>query len=143
MKGKTKELSPSISELPTFGASQLSPKLPDENRVALQGVEGANAMKKQSDKLAKTKEVAFCRSHLPIALGNQLLALPRGLRGRTVSFIIQAHATGLDLRKLVESGAELRRLGVLLNQSLRVSRGTSVDLEALEDAIEKVKQMWP
>ena len=92
---------------------------------------------------AKTKEVAFCRSHLPVALANQLLALPRGLRGRTVGFIIKAHATGLDIKKLVEAAAELRRLGALLNQSLRVSRGTSVDLGTLKKAVQKVKEMWP
>jgi hypothetical protein len=92
---------------------------------------------------AKTREVSFCRSHLPIALANQLMALKRGLRGRTVAFIILSHAQGLDVQKLVASGVELRRLGVLLNQSLRVSRGNSVDMEALQDAVNKVKGLWP
>jgi len=92
---------------------------------------------------AKTREVSFCRSHLPIALANQLMALKRGLRGRTVAFIILTHTQGLDLQNLVASGVELRRLGVLLNQSLRVSRGTSVDMEALQDAVQKVKELYP
>lgn len=91
----------------------------------------------------KTVSVAFCRSRLPQALANQLLALPRGLRGRTIAFIVMAHTTGSDLQKMVESASELRRLGVLLNLSLRVSHGTSVDQEALHEAIEKVNGMWP
>lgn len=92
---------------------------------------------------AKTREVSFCRSHLPIALANQLMALKRGLRGRTVAFIILSHAQGLDVQKLIEAAAELRRLGVLINQSLRVSRGASVDAQALRDAVQKVKGLWP
>jgi hypothetical protein len=62
---------------------------------------------------------------------------------RTVAFIILAHTAGLDLPKLVASASELRRLGVLLNQSLRVSRGSSVDMEALRDAVQKVKELYP
>ena len=92
---------------------------------------------------AKTREVSFCRSHLPIALANQLMALKRGLRGRTVAFIILSHAQGLDVQKLIESGGELRRLGVLLNQSLRVSRSTSVDTEALASAVKLIGGLWP
>lgn len=92
---------------------------------------------------AKTTTVAFCRSRLPQQLAGQLLSLPRGLRGRTVGFIILAHATGLDVQKLVESANELRRLGVLLNQSLRVSRGTAVDAQALREATKLVKGLWP
>jgi hypothetical protein len=92
---------------------------------------------------AKTREVSFCRSHLPIALANQLMALKRGLRGRTVAFIILSHAQGLDVQKLVAAADELRRLGVLINQSLRVSRGSSVDGEALQAAVRQVKGLWP
>ena len=92
---------------------------------------------------AKTVSVAFCRSRLPQTLAGQIMALPRNLRGRTVAFIILAHTTGLDLKKLVSSADELRRLGVLLNQSLRVSRGSSVDAQALREAVQKVKGLWP
>ena len=91
----------------------------------------------------KTREVSFCRSHLPIHLANQLMALKRGLRGRTIAFIILSHAQGLDVQKLTEAAAELRRLGVLINQSLRVSRGASVDAKALREAVQQVKGLWP
>ena len=71
------------------------------------------------------------------------MALKRGLRGRTVAFILMSHAQGLDVQKLIESGVELRRLGVLLNQSLRVSRGTSVDTDALASAVKLIGGLWP
>lgn len=71
------------------------------------------------------------------------MSLPRGLRGRTVAFIILAHTSGLDMQKLVESANELRRLGVLLNQSLRVSRGTAVDAQSLRESVNLVKGLWP
>jgi hypothetical protein len=71
------------------------------------------------------------------------MALKRNLRGRTIGFVVLAHVQGLDLQKLVDSAAELRRLGVLLNLSLRVSRGNSVDEKALRDAVRMVKGMFP
>lgn len=92
---------------------------------------------------AKTTTVAFCRSRLPQALAGQIMDLPRGLRGRTIGFIIMAHTQGLDLQKLVAAAVEMRRLGVLLNQSLRVSRGMSVDTAALEAAVKLIGGMWP
>jgi hypothetical protein len=87
--------------------------------------------------------VTFGRARLPQALAGPLMALPRGIRGRTVGLILLAHNQGLDIQKLVSAATELRRLGVLLNQSLRVSRGSSVDAQALRDAVQKVKGLWP
>ena len=91
----------------------------------------------------KTTSVCFCRSRLPQGLAGQLMSLPRGLRGRTVAFIILAHTQGLDLQRLVIATHELRRLGVLLNQSLRLSRGKGLDVAALHEAVQKVKGLWP
>ena len=91
----------------------------------------------------KTSRIAFGRARLPQGLAGQLSALPRGLRGRTIGFIVLAHATGLDVQKLVAAVSELRRLGVLLNLSLRVAKGTSVDVQALRTATQLVKGLWP
>ena len=66
--------------------------------------------------------VSLGRARLPIPLAQQLMQLPPGLRGRTMAFIVQAHTHGLDLQKLVAAANQLRRLGVLINQSLRSSR---------------------
>jgi hypothetical protein len=90
-----------------------------------------------------TMSVSLGRARLPNDLAGQLMALPPGLRGRTMALVVLAHVQGLDLQKLVESASELRRLGVLLNQSLRVSRAQSVDGAALEQAAKKVNDLWP
>ena len=87
--------------------------------------------------------VSLGRARLPMPLAQQLMQLPPGLRGRTLALIVQAHVAGLDLQKLVESADQLRRLGVLLNQSLRVSRGLSVDVPALQETAKKVDALWP
>ena len=92
---------------------------------------------------AKTTSVSFGRARLPQGLAGQFMGLKRGLRGRTVAFIILAHTQGLDVPSLVSATSELRRLGVLLNLSLKVSRGTSIDANALREAIRKVKGLWP
>jgi hypothetical protein len=91
----------------------------------------------------KTTSVSFGRARLPNALAAQLTTLPPGLRGRTVALIVQAHVTGLDVQKLVASASELRRLGVLINQSLRLSGGRGVDVVALQGAAKKVNQLYP
>jgi len=89
----------------------------------------------------KTVSVALGRARLPKALAAQLLALPPGLRGRTMAFIVLAHVNGLDLAKLVASADQLRRLGVLLNQSLRHSG--LPDQTALNEAAKRVNNLWP
>jgi len=91
----------------------------------------------------KTTSVSFGRARLPQGLAGQFMGLKRGLRRRTVAFIILAHTQGLDVPSLVSATTELRRLGVLLNLSLRVSRGTSIDANALREAVQKVKGLWP
>ena len=91
----------------------------------------------------RTSQVSLGRPRLPNGLAAQLKALPPSVRGRAVAFIIQAHAAGLDVKKMTESAMELRRLGVLLNQSLRVSGGRKVDVEALELAVKRINSLWP
>jgi hypothetical protein len=92
---------------------------------------------------AKTTSVSFGRARLPQGLAGQFMGLKRGLRGRTVAFIILAHTKGLDVPSLVSAATEMRRLGVLLNQSLRVSRGNSVDTDALASAVKLIGGLWP
>ena len=93
--------------------------------------------------MRNTMSVSFGRARLPMGLASQLMSLPRGIRGRTVALVLQAHTGGLDIQELVQAADQLRRLGVLLNQSLRISRGAEVDMEALQEAVEKVKGLWP
>ena len=90
-----------------------------------------------------TVRVPFCKSRLPEPLGNQLLALKRLQRGKTVAFIVVAHTSGLDLKAMIQAGDSMHRLGVLLNQRLRVSKGSAVDTVALAEAVALVKGLWP
>ena len=90
-----------------------------------------------------TTSVSLGRARLPVSLAGQLMALSPGLRGRTMAIITLAHVQGLDLQKLVEASNELRRLGVLLNQSLRASRAQSVDVAAVNQAVKQVNALWP
>ena len=90
-----------------------------------------------------TLSVALGRARLPLPLARQLMALPPGLRGRTMAFILQAYSAGLDLQKLVGAADQLRRLGVLLNQSLRCTGGAVPDENALRDAAKLIGSLRP
>ncbi len=92
---------------------------------------------------ARTMSVSLGRARLPMPLAQQLMQLPPGLRGRTMALIALAHVQGMDLQKLVASASELRRLGMLINQSLRIGRGLSVDVPALQETAKKVDALWP
>jgi len=91
----------------------------------------------------KTTSVSLGRARLPLPLARQLMVLPPGLRGRVVAFVVQAHVTGLDLQKLVAASDQLRRLCVLMQLSLRVSGGASVDIQALQESVDLAKGLWP
>jgi len=86
-----------------------------------------------------TIQVKLGRSRLPLSLADSLKKLPPGLRGRTVGFILQAHCQGVDLPALVKASDELRRLGILLNLSLKKQ---TVDIPALRQAVEKLKELY-
>lgn len=89
----------------------------------------------------KTKSVSFGRARLPHSLAHKLEALQPGLRSRAIAIILNSHSTGLDLGKLIEASTELKRLRALINQSLRLSVGTSVDAAALRRAVEIVNSL--
>jgi len=80
---------------------------------------------------------------LPVAVANQLLSLPVGIRGKTVGLVLLAHGQGMDLTKLIVAAGQLRKLGVLLNQSIRLAKGSSVDHNALQEAVKAVQTLFP
>jgi hypothetical protein len=59
------------------------------------------------------------RVTLPDDLHGVLSAVSPSLRSKMVSMMLVASMDGVDLKKLQESGDQLRRYGVLLNQALR------------------------
>ncbi len=90
---------------------------------------------------SKTLSVSLGRARLPKALARELMLLKPGLRGRVVALVLIAQVSRLDLQKLVSSQDQLRRLGVLINQSLRLSVGRDVDHRALAAAVQLIKSL--
>ena len=89
----------------------------------------------------KTISVSLGRARLPLSLAHDLKALKPSLRGRVVALVLIAKATDIDLPELVAAREQLRRLGVLLNQSLRSSLGREVDLRALAAAVRLINSL--
>jgi hypothetical protein len=52
-----------------------------------------------------------------------LHGLPRAARSRAVAVLLASVGEGVDLAALLEAREDLRRIGVLLNQSLRFLHG--------------------
>jgi len=67
-------------------------------------------------------------------VGKRLLGLRPVLRAQVVATVLEAHAQRIDLAELLAMRRELVRLGTLLNQSLRVSKGTLTNTAAVEQA---------
>ena len=88
-----------------------------------------------------TISVSLGRARLPNDLAHQLMALSPGFRGRVIAFILLAHVQHVEVSKLVMAGDSLKRLGVLLNQSLRSSAGTAPDQTALREAVNLIDSL--
>jgi len=67
-------------------------------------------------------------------LGERLATLRPVLRGQVVATVLEAHAAEVDLAELLAARRELVRLGTLINQSLRASRGSLPDAAAVQEA---------
>jgi len=65
----------------------------------------------------------------PVA--SRLSSLPPLSRGRAISFLLASTQEGLDLNELLLARRDLISLGVLINQSLRLSWGETTDGVAL------------
>jgi len=74
-------------------------------------------------------------------LGERFATLRPVLRGQAVAMMLEAHGLGVDLAELLAARRELVRLGTLLNQSLRVSRGLLVDVAAVEAAAKIITEL--
>jgi len=74
-------------------------------------------------------------------LGERLIGLRPVLRAQVVATVLKAHALGVDLGQLLAARRELLRLGTLLNQSLRVSRGILPDSAAVQEAAKIVNAL--
>lgn len=68
----------------------------------------------------------------------RLLSLSPRARSRAVSMMIAASMERVDLAALLAMRVELVRLGNLLNQALRASRGQAADPSALQAIVTKL-----
>lgn len=79
------------------------------------------------------------RIRLSSNAAESLLTFPPRMRSRVVSMLVTAGLTNVDLAELLSARKELSALGNLLNQSLRISWGESVDEVALRGVIKKLE----
>lgn len=79
------------------------------------------------------------RIRLSKGVASRFASLPPRSRSRAVSFLLASVQEGLDLAELLQARRELISLGVLINQSLRLSWGQSTDGVALH-ALMKILQ---
>jgi len=81
------------------------------------------------------------RLRLAPAAAEPLRELPMRVRAEVVALLVNAALAGVPLAQLVGYRQELKNLGLLLNQSLRVSRGVACDVEAVERAVEVISKL--
>lgn len=92
----------------------------------------ATAATKSARRRAPGQQV---RLRLGQAAAEQLRGLPARVRSEVATLAINAALAGVPVARLVGYRQELKNLGLLINQSLRVSRGQSCDVEALAQAV--------
>jgi hypothetical protein len=80
------------------------------------------------------KDSVQIRIRLPKAKASPWLDIPPVLRSKVVGMVLGAVGT-INLAELASMRRELVNLGTLLNQSLCVSRGRSVDDAALKQCV--------
>jgi hypothetical protein len=70
------------------------------------------------------------RVYLPDAQAKRWLSMPPSRRSRAVAAVLGAVAVDIDLHRLIDAAGELRRLGVLLNQAVKLAHLGRVPLDA-------------
>lgn len=81
------------------------------------------------------------RIRLSKGSAQRFLALPPRSRSRAVSFLLASVQDGLDLAELLQARRELISLGVVINQSLRLSWGKTTDGVALRALLKKLDRI--
>ena len=79
------------------------------------------------------------RVRIPDDFAKQLAELSPRARARVVSLVMRAQMTGVAAADLVATHRNLQLVGHLLNQSLKASRGTVANREAVESCVNLLK----
>ena len=81
------------------------------------------------------------RLRLTPAVAQELHALPHQARAEAVAMLVNAGLAGVSVVQLLGYRQELKNLGLLINQSLRLNRGQAVNVVALEKAMDIVNKL--
>lgn len=81
------------------------------------------------------------RLRLAPATAEQLRPLPARVRAEVAAITLNAALAGVPVVQLVGYRQELKNLGLLLNQSLRVSCGQSCDVAAVAAVVAVIKNL--
>ena len=121
---------------PTPSASPGGSRQPTGSLLAM--AHGVIAREGQRTRPAVTKTGRRGARGLPLRLrlapaaAEPLRELPARVRAEVVALLVNAALAGVPVERLVGFRQELKNLGLLINQSLRVSCGQSVNVEAVE-----------
>ena len=114
---------------------------PDQGAPCLSSIED-KTLAQSCDVSSRARQF---RVYLPDAQARRWLTLSPSRRSRAVAAVLGSVEVGIDLGKLIEATDELRRLGVLLNQVVRLAHQDRVSLdfvervEAVVQAVEALK----
>jgi hypothetical protein len=81
------------------------------------------------------------RLRLTPATADQLNGLPARIRAEVATMALNCALAGIPVAEVVGYRRELKNLGLLLNQSLRISRGQSVNVEAVERVVDVIEKL--
>jgi len=91
----------------------------------------------------RSKNGQQIKLRLEPAVAQKLRELPPALRAEVVALIINASLgkQGVQVASLTGYRQELKNLGLLLNQSLRLSHGQAFDVVVVEQVVEVINQL--
>lgn len=98
----------------------------------------AKERRRTATKRARGQQV---RLRIAPAAAEQLQPLPARVRAEVVTLLINSALAHVPIERLAGFRQELKNLGLLLNQSLRVSRGQSCDVVAVKSAAEVINKL--
>lgn len=93
----------------------------------------------------ESRKARQLRVYLPDSQARRWLSLPPSQRSRAVAAVLGGVETGIDLAKLIDATTDLRRLGGLLNQAVKLAHQGRAPLdfpervEAILQALEALK----
>jgi hypothetical protein len=124
------------------GVSGSASALPDQGALRLAPIGDKTGEQSCDDNEGKARQLRF---YLPPRQFRRWKDLPPSKRSRAVAAVLGAVEADIDLHRLIDAAADLRRVGVLLNQCMpEVHQGRApldflARVEAVVNAIEELR----